>query len=389
MIKKAQIKFICIIMSILLGVFGIIFGATYFIMRNVNERHIEEVLEETFETFTESGRVALQSNGLIAIIPLGANIPEQKFYDHDVFNESQADLIIEIILKRSYNYGQIGADIYYKIKNFPNVNVIVATNASQNMALFANNVMNAFLIILLIYVILFFIVWILSFSVFRPIKIAFEKQKRFISDASHELKTPLTIISANADVINQNGQNPWVDNIKSQTSRLDTLVADMLSLAKLDENQTKLINEHFNLSQEVTGAVLPFDAVAFEKNKTLNLSVEPNIYINGDRQSVKKIATILVDNAIKYSSDRGEINVTLKKESNKIYLTVWNTGSSIPDNQAERIFERFYRGDTSRSRESGGSGLGLSIAKGLADKNKWKMLAESSFNNYMKITLII
>ena len=376
-------------MSILLGVFAILFGSIYFIMRNSNERNIEEVLEETYITFTESGNVALQSNGLIAILPDGANVPEQKFYDNNVFNERKADYLISVIIERSYNYGQVGATIYYKIKPVSYGKIIVATDASQSRAIFLNNVLIALMIILFVYVLLFFVAWALSFSVFRPIKIAFEKQKRFISDASHELKTPLTIISANADVLKHSGENQWVDNIKSQTARLDSLVADMLSLAKLDEKQTKLVHEQFNLSQEIVGAVLPFDAVAFERNKTLNLTVEPNIQVKADRQSVKKIAAILVDNAIKYSSDGGEINVSLKKENNKINFTVRNSGSNIPDDQSDRIFERFYRGENSRSRDSGGSGLGLSIAKGLADQNKWKMIAKSSFDNYMQITLII
>ena len=143
------------------------------------------------------------------------------------------------------------------------------------------------------------------------------------------------------------------------------------------------------VSEVITNDTLPFDAVAFEKGKMLLLDVQPNIQYKGDLQSVKNIVNILLDNAIKHAEKGGEIRVSLKKENNKISLTVFNTGSNVPDHQANKVFERFYRADPSRSRESGGgSGLGLSIAKGIATNNKWKISAVSKLNQYMSITVI-
>ncbi len=387
MIRKAQIKFICIVMSILLVVFAVIFGATYFIVRNVSERHAEEVLEDTLTTFIDSGKVTVLPNGLIVTLNKDGN-PEEFCFDKNIFNEKKISQIVNFVVNHSYTYGQTGT-VYYKIKTVDNAKFIVASDVTQSIVMLKSNVVNALIILLTIYFILFLIVSTLSFNVFQPIKDAFEKQKRFVSDASHELKTPIAVISANADVLKQNGDNQWIDNIKSQTARLDGLVADMLTLAKMEENKIILKKEKFNLSQEILNTVLPFDAVAFEKNKNLNVDVEPNILINGDKQSVKNITTILVDNAIKYCSENGKIEVSLRKSGNKAVLTVWNTGSNVPEAEAHRIFERFYRGENSRSRESGGSGLGLSIAKSFAEKNKWKMTAESSLNEYMKISLII
>ena len=170
---------------------------------------------------------------------------------------------------------------------------------------------------------------------------------------------------------------------------MSVLVEDMLSLAKIDEGQKKLKVEKFNLSNEVLENALPFDAVAFEKGKTLNIDIQPDITYNGDRDSVKQIINILLDNAVKHADKNGEITLTLKKDGNKTIITFFNTGSQIPEENADKIFERFYRGDSSRSRESGGSGLGLAIAKSIADTNKWKISAVSKLNVSMTITIIL
>ncbi len=388
MIKKAQIKFICIIMSILFAIFAIIFGAIYILSQNLTERRTEEIIENTLYTFTGSKNNTVSPNGLIVILDANGH-PVQFFFDEKIFNEQSALQISDYVLGHPYNYGQINT-VVYKVKTVDRNKIIVACDISQSLVTLKSNATNSLIILTIIYFILFFIVSMLSFSIFQPIKDTFEKQKRFISDASHELKTPLTVISANVDVLKQeNKDNQWLNNIKSQTERLDGLIADMLALAKTDENKVILKNERFNASQEILNDVLPFDAVAFEKKKTLETEIEPNVFIQGDKQSLKKITTILIDNAIKYSSDNGQIIVKLHKSGNKAVFSVWNTGSTVQDSESSRIFERFYRSENSRSRESGGSGLGLSIAKNLADKNKWKIFAESSFNEYMKITLIM
>ena len=204
------------------------------------------------------------------------------------------------------------------------------------------------------------------------------------------LKTPLSIISATTDVLEQETNSQWISNIKSQTVRMNSLVEDMLSLAKFDEGTTKLKVEKFNLSNEVFNATLPFEVLAFEKRKKLIINVQPNIAYNGDKACVNQIVNILLDNAIKHANVDGEIVLELKKEKNKnVYLTVFNTGSDVPDQQSNKVFERFYRADSSRSRETGGSGLGLSIAKSVADMNKWKISAISKQNESMTIIVTL
>ena len=169
---------------------------------------------------------------------------------------------------------------------------------------------------------------------------------------------------------------------------MSALVGDMLTLAKMDEREKEILPLQFNLSDEIINCTLPFDAVAFEKGKSIDVDVEPDIIYKGDVNSVKNIVNIIIDNAVKHASVNGKILVKLKKENGKAIFTVFNAGSKVPDKDSNKVFERFYRPDDSRSRDSGGSGLGLAIAKGIADSNKWKITAKSVFNKSMTITIV-
>ena len=379
-------------MSILLGVFGLIFGVVYYISYNFNEQHIEQTLEDTAASYliaSQAGHV--NSKSIIAEVLVTNNAPPSVIkisYDSETFKLEDAAYVINIALDRAYFSGRIG-NVFYKTFHLQNnLNLLVATDATDAVNTFKARELETFLSILITYGVLFLIVAALSKSVFKPLQESFEKQKQFISNASHELKTPLSIISANTDVLMAENPNKWTSNIKSQTERMNDLIKDMLSLAKIDEKQIKITREKFNLSDEVNEVSLSFDAVAFEKNKNLQTFIQPDVNYLGDKQSVKKIVYILLDNAVKHADEQGEIVVELKKQNGKITLSVFNTGSNIPAENANKIFERFYRGDESRSRESGGSGLGLSIAKSIADANKWKISATSVPNESMMITVI-
>ena len=228
----------------------------------------------------------------------------------------------------------------------------------------------------------------LSWWALKPLRTSLETQQQFFANASHELKTPVSIISANVEVISEENSSQWTSNIKSQTERMSLLIEDMLSIAKLDENNYEIFNEKLDLSQIILENALYFDTVAYEKGKTLTLNIQPNIIHTCDKNSVVKIVNTLLDNAVKHASENGEIILELKKENSKIILSVFNTGSEVPDKDSNKVFERFYRADSSRARSTGGSGLGLAIAKSISDANKWKLTAESKLNESMTITLI-
>ena len=211
-----------------------------------------------------------------------------------------------------------------------------------------------------------------------PLKETFEKQKQFISDASHELKTPLTVISTNADVLEgEIGENKWLNYIQDQADRMNVLVNDLLSLSRLENNKRDFITGVFNLSRAVTNAALPFECQAFESQKNFILNIEEDIYLNGSEQHIKQMTGIFIDNALKYSKDGGTVRVSLTKEDNKAVLAVYNTGSGVPEEDVDKLFERFYRSDESRARSTGGYGLGLAIAKSIIDKHKFKVQVEN------------
>lgn len=392
MIKRAQIQFICITMSILFGVFAIITGAIYIITKNLTEQSINNSLNESLERFDWRGDDLVQQNEFCAIVtvPENGEVFYDCWFDAQTFDKNIVDHVIKVAVGRPYFSGSVG-NVCYKLKELsPDSEkyLIVALDATDGMLFFRTSVKNSIIIMSIIYLILLYIVYRLSFVVFKPIKDSMQKQKQFISNASHELKTPLTVISANADVLKESGTNRWIDNICNQTERMNLLISDMLELAKMDEGKKLGIITEFNLSEEIIETVLPFDAVAFEKGKSIELDVEPNLSLTADNQSVKKLVNILMDNAVKHAERGGIIRVTLKKDGKNTLLAVFNSGSEIPEQDSNKVFERFYRGDETRTNQSSGSGLGLSIAKSIADANKWKIFAHSRPQESMTITVI-
>lgn len=218
----------------------------------------------------------------------------------------------------------------------------------------------------------------LSKKSIEPIKLAFERQKRFVSDASHELKTPLTVISANADVLaDEIGDNKWLTYIKSQTDRMNVLVNDLLNLTRLENNTTDFICVDFDLSRAAENTALPFECQAFEMNRKFIVDIDEGISVNGSEKHIKQMMAIFIDNAIKYSNEGGTVKVTLSKHGDKKVFSVFNTGTGVREDEKEKIFERFYRSDESRNRATGGYGLGLAIAKSVIDKHKFKVHVEN------------
>jgi len=232
---------------------------------------------------------------------------------------------------------------------------------------------------------------ILSFWLVRPVKENFEKQKRFISDASHELKTPLAVISANTDVLEgEIGENKWLSYIRLESKRMSELVNELLCLARLDDKSGhQLVMAQLNLSDLVLSVSLPFESTVFEMGKKFDVDVQPDIMCKGDESSLKHIVTILIDNAVKYSDEHGEISVKLYKQSNKSIIEVYNTGEGIKPENISKIFERFFRQDESRNSKTGGYGLGLPIAKSSVEAHGGKISVQSEYGKWAKFTVTL
>lgn len=231
---------------------------------------------------------------------------------------------------------------------------------------------------------LFFVSRFFANRSIMPVKEAFDKQKQFIADASHELKTPLAIINTNADVLLANpedsiqSQSKWLHYIKSETERMTKLTNDLLYLTEMDDSRTGMIFAKFNLSEAVESVILTMEAVIFEKQIALDYHIEPDLMAFGNSEQIKQVVMILLDNAVKYVNPQGSITLTLKKQHNEAVLTVSNTGEGIAVEHLTRIFDRFYRTDKSRARKQGGYGLGLAIAKSIVEQHKGKIYAKST-----------
>ena len=207
-------------------------------------------------------------------------------------------------------------------------------------------------------------------------------------DVVWNLTLAANIISANVDILHDEiGENKWLSYIQSQAERMRVLVGEMMNLTKLEMGDKQKDFVDFSLSEAVSGAALPFEGQAFEQEKQLELDIQDGIRYHGNPDQIKQLVGIFIDNALKYSEEHGQIRVTLQQTQNKKVLKVYNTGKGIPESEKEKIFQRFYRSDASRSRATGGYGLGLSIAQSIADAHKIRIQVESEYEHWICFVL--
>jgi two-component system sensor histidine kinase CiaH len=223
-------------------------------------------------------------------------------------------------------------------------------------------------------VVVFALVSYFSRYAVKPVAESIDKQRRFVTDASHELKTPLAIISANVEVLGYtSGKSEWLDSIQNQTKRLSGLIDDLLLLSKLDEESAAAPVSVFSLSAAADEVAEPYKAVALTHELTFDLVIRPGIGCRGDETGIRRLISVLLDNAFKYTGRGGHVAVSLTRRGRWAEFEVFNTADNpdrLGDVPLDRLFDRFYRSDTSRSRETGGYGLGLSIAKSIAESNR-------------------
>lgn len=259
--------------------------------------------------------------------------------------------------------------------------VIIKNNETQNNLL---NLLKVSLVIeMILEIIIFLISKIITNWIVKPVQDSFERQKQFIADASHELKTPLAVIMASSEELEQNpSERKWIQNIEYESNRMNSLITDLLELASSEEK--KKVFEIGDLSKIVELSVLAFEGIAYEKNLKLTYEIEDSIKMKMDENSMKQLVEILLDNALKHA--KSSVIVKLK-QTNELELMVQNDGLPIPKGQEQKIFERFYRVDESRSRKENRYGLGLAIAKNIVENHQGKIEAYS--NNEITIFKVI
>lgn len=386
MFDKLKKKFILINMSLLTVVFVLIFGTIYIATSISMERDLEHELKSTISNPRKPGpNFQMMSSSIIIELDSNNNIAKVTSYmeiDEDILQDT-----IYTIIKNENNLDKIKIEgsSYGYLKEYTPKGLKIALISREPQINVLNNLLKIFIGIGSIsLILLLFISIYLTNKTIKPIKESFEKQKEFIANASHELKTPLTIIRTNTSLVLSNSretvesQSKWLNYINNQIERMAKLIDEMLSLAKLDTGKELENFTVFDISKLINNVLLTFEAVLFENNIELSSNIEEDITIKGDRESIKKVFSILLDNAIKYTNKNGKIDVELIKDKNKIKLKIKNTGEGIKKEDLDKIFERFYRVDTSRARDTGGYGLGLSIAKSIVESHNGKIYAESN-----------
>lgn len=226
------------------------------------------------------------------------------------------------------------------------------------------------------WVLMLLFIILLSRKAIAPVARSIEKQKQFVTNAGHEIKTPLAIILANTDALElHNGESKWSKNIRAQTLRLSGLMQNLLMLAKMDESAAKLPMCRFDFSTAVKDTAEAFVEPAALKGVLIDIDIKQDIFVNGNRDSLIQLITVLMDNAVKYTESGGEITAELSCTDRLAVLRIANTCDNIEN--PEKLFDRFYRGDSARTQKNGGYGIGLSVAMAIAQLHKGSISAEN------------
>lgn len=293
-------------------------------------------------------------------------------------DEAEAMEYVQQVIGGSSKEGSFD-NLHYQIRESADGqgSVIVFLNVS--------NIRRTILSVLIISIIIGLVGWILmlllviglSKHAIRPIAANIERQKQFVTDAGHEIKTPLAIILANTDAMElHNGESKWSKNIRSQAERLSGLMKNLLSLSKMDEGNLNTVMEDVDISRLSKDIVEAFLESAELKNIDLGVDINDNIKVHANKEHMTQLINILMDNAIKYTPEDGHIRFTLHEGHHNCIIKCQNSCETLPDVPAGRLFDRFYRGDSARTQKNGGYGIGLSVAKAIAEMYKGKISAE-------------
>lgn len=386
MIHKLKKKFILVTMSfvalILVTVFGILCYSSYHRMQMETNNALQHALMETssdfkvpkFEFGDKKGEKDPGSSHTCFTVftNLSGEIQDIRAVGIEIDQDSLQEIIDKLFTEDKEKGSVSGQHLVYLMKAGNNGYTIAFVDISTSQNAMWNLIMTSFAAGGGALIAFFIMSVLLSNWALKPVEAAWNQQKQFVADASHELKTPLTVILADTDIMLSHPQDSiaqqkkWIDSIAQEAQRMKKLVENLLFLAKSDANTQPIQFSCVNLSDVAWSCLLPFESIAYEQGIHLHSEIENDLYVSGDESQLKQLMMIFLDNACKYALAKGRISVTLKKNGDKILCTIHNTGSYIDKEDIEHIFERFYRCDKARVHQ-GGYGLGLSIAKSIID----------------------
>lgn len=401
MIKKLRVKLIAASMTSLLVVLLIIESIAGYLNYHkivTDADRILAVLEEHQGQFPQDMHLKKKE------LPMSPELPYESRY-FSVLLDSSGEVIstdtgkivsvdtsmameyAKKIWKNGNDRGFIGDYRYLRDASGTDTRVIFL-DCGRNLSTFQNFMLTMAVVSTAGLLAVFLLLVFTSARIVKPFSENYEKQKRFITDAGHELKTPLTIIDADTEILEMDfGENEWLSDIQSQTKRLSELTNDLILLSRMEEKREGAQHIKFSLSDIVEETVGAFQAPARMQNKVLDSKIEPMISMQGDEKDIRRLVAILLDNALKYSDAEGHILVTLEKQKNRICLSVFNTTEFIAKENLKYLFDRFYRADSSRNSETGGYGLGLSIAAATVKAHKGKITTTTEDERSLRITI--
>ena len=345
--------------------------STFFIDRvyglNTKENNKNKDKEE-FEDVREQSQIT-EIEGFYSILIKNDKIISD---NKNLITEEIEKYALEASNKKSEN-GIVGNYIY-SIKSDKEEKIVMLVENEEAIMHIKILIIVAIVISVISVIIVYIIAKRISETIVKPVEDTFSKQKEFISDASHELKTPLAVIEANADVLESKiGKNKWINYIQNEIESMDKLINELLLLTKMENIDSIKEKEEFNLSQETELCISLFESMAYEKNIRIDTHIEKNIKLTGNKEDVKHILSTLIDNAIKHTKSNDKIEINLNKIKENIEIEIKNIGEEIPQEEREKIFERFYRIDKAHNREEKRYGLGLAIAKSTVEKYNGKI----------------
>ena len=375
MVRKLRIRFVGICMLILTLLLVGVLGGIYLLMARSEAKESEMLLAGMLDHHNPPDAPKQMRDAVLADVDASYQVLSAQYTYTDTAYESLLPELAEAAVNQPEKSGCIASEgmefRYMYRKSGEGWQLALVNRATENATL--QQLRLTFLLIGGVGILVFLLIsLLLSRWAIRPAAEAWQHQQNFVADASHELNTPLTVIAANTDVVLANpeasiaSQSRWLDYIKDETTRMAQLVADLLFIAKLDAHEIILQYTDFSVSDLLDEMCMELEPTVFEMQKEFVYTIELDVMLHADAARIRMLLQILLDNAVQYTNPHGKIRVRLVRDKQgHVYLMIANTGEGIPRESQARVFDRFYRVDASRARNTGGYGLGLYIAKSI------------------------
>ncbi|MCI9078524.1 MAG: GHKL domain-containing protein [Lachnospiraceae bacterium] len=404
MLQKLRIKFFVLAMGLLFLVLVVIMGT----VNLLNYQHILDAADNTLGIllsndgrFPDKGGAGRKTFGR----KMSPELPFETRFFTVRLAEDGTELFVDtgkiaaVTSETAVLYAKEVMESHRKTGFVGEYRYAVQEGASGNMIVFLDcgrqlSAANSFLFIsagisFVGFLVVALLLYILSARIVKPIAESHEKQRQFITNASHDLKTPITIIDADLDVLEmEQDENEWMQDIRKQTRRLTELIQELVFLSRMDEKENHFHMIDFPISDVVEETAQSFEALAVTQEKTFTMQIQPMLSYCGDEKTIHRLVAILLDNALKYSDEKGSIMISFEKKDRALRLTVHNTCEEISTEDIKHLFDRFYRVDKSRNSQTGGYGIGLSIAKAIVDAHNSTISVATKDSHSLTVTVI-